>query len=350
MSMNMGGIAGLLLGGLFAVTPTSTNYTLRNFEIGSGGGTSSSSTYKLNGTAGTQTGAPGSSATYSQKSGFAAAATSNVPAAPTFTNPSSYYDRLSLVINTSSNPSDTKYAVAISSDDFVTTRYVKSDNSTGTTLVAGDYRTYTGWGSGSGVLVLGLTSNTTYKVKVKAFQGNFSESAYGPTASAATSQASVTFGVATTANGIPPFSVSFASLATGTVFDANADASLSLATNALSGATIYVVDTQAGLRSTGASYTLPSATADLTAVAQGYGALVTATSQSSGGPFTVSSPFNGASNNVGALTTSLQPLASTAGVVTGGSVTVRLKAKTDITVPQGTDYVDTLTFVAAATF
>jgi hypothetical protein len=350
MYISLGGLAGLVVGGLFAVTPTSTNYTLRNFEIGSGGGTGSSTSYKLNSTTGTQTGAPGSSTNYSQKSGFAPAATSNAPAAPTFTNPSSYYDRLQLTINTSSNPSDTKYAVAISSDDFVTTRYVKSDNSTGTTLVATDYRTYAGWGSASGVLVLGLTANTTYKVKVKAFQGNFSESAYGPTASAATSQASVTFGVATTLNGTPPFSISFASLATGTVFNANADASLSLATNALSGATVYIMDTQAGLRSTGSSYTLTSATADLSSAAKGYGAIVTATSQTTGGPFTVSSPFNGATNNVGALTTSLQPLATTTGVVTGGSVTVRFKAKTDITVPQGTDYADALTFVAAATF
>ena len=351
MSITIGGISLLLAGTLFAATPTSTNYTLRSFEIGSGGGTSSSTNYKVNGVSGTQTDASASSTNYATKSGLAATTTSNVPAAPTLTNPSAYYDRLNLVINTTSNPTDTKYAVAISPDSFATTtRYVKSDNSTGTTLVAADYRTYAGWGSGTGILILGLQPNTTYTVKVKAMQGNFSESAYGPTASVATSQDSVTFGVATTASSTPPFSVSFASLALNTVFNTNADASLSLATNALSGATIYITDSNAGLRSVAAGYTLTSTTTDLTSAAKGYGAVVVSTSQTSGGPFTVSSPFNGAGNNVGALSTGLQTLATTPGVIAGGAVTVRFKAKADLTVPLGSDYGDTLTFVAAASF
>jgi hypothetical protein len=347
---NLGGIGTLLLSGLFAVTPTSSNYTLRNFEFGGGGGSGSSATYKLNSVTGTQTGAPNSSTNYTDKSGLAQVTNSNVPPAPTLTNPSNFYDRLQLVIGTGSNPSDTKFAVAISSDNFTTTRYVKSDNSTGATLVATDYRTYASWGSASGIQILGLLSNTTYTVKVKAMQGSFTETTYGPTTSVATAQPSVTFGVATTADPTPPFSLAFPSLALGTVFNADADASISLSTNALSGATIYVTDTNAGLHSTRAAYTLTSASADLSSVARGYGAIVTATSQSSGGPFTVSAPFNGAGNNVGALSTSLQKLASTVATVTGGSVTVQLKAKTDTTVPSETDYSDALTFVVSAVF
>lgn len=348
MHIRFGGLGLLLLGGLFAATPTSTNYTLKTFDIGGGGGSGSSTNYKLNAITGTQTSDSATSTNYAVDPGAAPPINSNVPTAPTISNPSSYYDRLKLVLTTNSDPTDTKYAIAISTDNFATvTRYVKSDNSTGSTLAITDYQTYASWGGASGFLILGLQQNTTYTVKVKAFQGNFSESAYGPTASAATVAPSLTFGVATTLTGTPPFTMNFTSLASGSVFSGNADASISLTTNALSGGAVYIKDLNNGLLSSGASYTVSSATADLSLAASGYGAIVTAASQSSGGPLTAASPYNGASNNVGIISTSLRQVATSSTSVTGGTLTVRVKAKTDSTTPASTDYADTLTFIAA---
>lgn len=344
-------LAHLLLAGLFAAAPSSTNFTLKAYDVGTGGGALSSSSYKLNGSTGTSTGSQ-SSATYGADSGLAPTVNSNVPPAPTLTNPSSYYDRLKLVLATGNNPSTTKFAVAISPDAFAsTTRYVKSDNSLGASLVATDYRTYASWGSGTGVIVTGLLPGTTYTVKVKAMQGNFTETGYGPTVATATVQPTLTFSVATTLTGTPPFTVNFANLTPSTVVSGNADAIVTITTNALLGGRIFLKDSFGGLRSTAASYTLTSATADLTAAAYGFGAQVISTGQGAGGPMVVSSPFNGASNNVGVVTTGLQELATSSAAITTGSATVRFKAKADtVTVPAQTDYQDTLTFVAAMSF
>jgi len=67
----------------------------------------------------------------------------NVPGAPTFTNPSNYYNKLKIVIKHSSNPTDAQYAIAVSNDNFVSnTKYVQSDTTLGTTPV---WQTYTSW-------------------------------------------------------------------------------------------------------------------------------------------------------------------------------------------------------------
>lgn len=108
----------------------------------------------------------------------------NVPPAPAFSNPGNYYNKLRLVIAIGNNPSDATFSVAISSDDRVTTNYVQSDHAIGTALGNEDRQTYVLWGGGSGFDVIGLASNTTYRVKVKAMQGKFTEAGYGPEATA----------------------------------------------------------------------------------------------------------------------------------------------------------------------
>lgn len=352
LSFGLNTILSIGIAGIFATVPTSTNYTLKNYDLGAGGGGSSSSTnYSLDAQAGGIGGDSMSSTNYGVTSGEIVTQNANVPAAPTLTNPSNEYNRLSLVINPSDNASDTKFAIAISSDDFTTTAFVKADNSIGSTLIAADYQTYTSWGGGSGFWITGLESNTTYKVKIKAMQGNFSESAYGPaTAGVATVLPTLSFGVATNPPAGPPYSISFTGLTSGTVHNAAADAELTLSTNALAGGEIYIRDSNAGLTSTSASSSINSATADLSLASSGYGAIVTATGQSSGGPMTSLAPFNGAGDNVGALTTALQKIASSSLPVTSGTVTVRLKAKTTAIMPAAADYSDTLTFIAAMTY
>lgn len=340
----------LVVSSIFATMPSSTNYNLKSFDLGTGGGSGSSGSYNLNTVTGTQSAAAGSSASYAENPGLAPTTNANVPPAPAFTNPNAYYDRLQLTLATGANPSDTKYAIAISDDDFVTTRYVKSDHSIGATLTSGDRQTYAAWGGASGFQVLGLSASTTYKVKVKAMQGNFTETAYGPTATAATVAPSLTFAVATTASGTPPFAVSFAGLALGTVFSTDADASLSISTNALLGGSLYIKSNNAGLTSALASYTIASASVDLTGATRGYGAMIVSASQSGGGPVSAAAPFNGVGNAVGGVTTGLQQLASSPGAIDGGSLTVRFKAKSDASVPTATDYTDVVTFVAAMAY
>ena len=337
--------------GLFAAAPASLSFTLKYYDFGNGGVTATSSLYNLNGTVGTQTGAPQTNGVTILNPGEKPTQTANVPPAATLTNPTNSYNKLRLVINTGSNPSDGRFAIAISSDNFTTTKYVQADNSLGSTLAIANYQTYVQWGSATGFDILGLTANTSYQAKVSAYQGVFTASAFGPASTAvATQPTTVSFTVATTTNGTPPFSVNFASLTAGTVFTADANAQLTLSTNAVFGGGIYIVDTNGGLKSTKVTYTLTSATADLSAVGSGYGAQATSLSQTSGGPLAASSPFNGAANGVGGLSTSLQQIIGLNSAVTNGSAQIKFMAKTSNSVPPANDYSDTQTIIAAMTF
>ena len=342
------GLLSLVIG-LFGAGPASATYQLKSYDFGNGGGQGSSANFRLDANTGAVTG-NGASASFKNLAGEATTQHTNVPTAPTLTNPSSYYNRLKIVINTASNPTDTLYLIAVSPDSFVTTYYVQTDQSIGTSLSISNYQTYTAWGGASGFLILGLRASTTYEVKVKAIQGRFSESAYSPTASLATSATSLSFGVTTTLTGTPPFTSDFSGLTPGSVFSSNADTLIALSTNALLGGTVYVKSANAGLTSAIASYTLNSATADLSVVALGYGIQVISTGQASGGPITSQSPYNGATDNVGGVTTSLQSIISTSAPVTTGTATIRTKAKTDFTVPSTADYTDLLTFIASMSF
>lgn len=336
---------------LFAAAPSSSNYILHNYDWGTGGtSSSSSSNYKLNGVSGTQNGSLQTSTNYGEVSGVQNVQNASVPAAPTVTNPSSYYDRLKVNLNVGTAPSDTKYLIAVSPDNFTTTYYVQTDNSIGTNVSLTNYQTYTAWGGASGLTMLGLLPSTTYQVKVKALQGNFTGSNYGPTGSAATVAPSLTLSLTTTLTSTPPFSINFASLAAGSVVAGGADAIVGITSNAVNGGSIYIADSNSGLKSNLTGTTITSATTDLTSATSGYGAQVVSTSQASGGPLTSQSPFNGTSNNVGALANNLQILLSTSGPVTTGSATVRLKAKADAITPSATDYSDTVTLIAAMSY
>ncbi len=338
--------AGLLL---FATSPSSTNYVLPSYDIGSGGtDNSSSSNFRLNATSGTQNTSQQSSTNFRINSGENPTQNANVVSAPTLTNPENYYDRLRLVINTSGNPSDTRYLIAISSDGFATSRYVQTDNSIGTSTALTNYRTYAAYGSGSGFLILGLSPSTTYQARIKAIRGNFTENNFGPAStSAATVSQNLSFGITTTLSGSPPFSASFSSLNPGSVSSANADINLALSTNAMSGGSIYLKGVNSGLLSPSQSFTISSATADLGSASSGYGARIQSSSQVSGGPLTSLAPYNGAGDNVGAIPASFQPLLSTSGPITTGTSVIRLLAKVTGDTPGATDYSDSLTIVAA---
>lgn len=336
----------------FATSPTSTNYVLPSYDIGSGGTENSSSTnYRLNGTAGTQTGDPQTSTNFSVAGGENPTQNANVPPAPALTNPANYYNRLQVVIDQGSNASDAKYLIAVSSDGFTTTKYVQTDNALGTNYTLSTYRTYLSYGGASGFLILGLTPSTTYQVKVRALKGDFSESGFGPaTSGVATVAQSLSFGLTTTLTATPPFIAGFSSLSPGSVFGANADINLDFTTNAVTGGTVYVQSLNTGLTSASASFTIASTTADLALAAQGYGAQVISATQSSGGPISSQAPFNGSVDNVGILSASLQPLISTPGSVIGASSTLRLKARANFDTPSATDFSDRLNVVAAMNY
>lgn len=334
---------------VLAVAPSSTNYTLNSYDFGNGGNTSNSTNYTLRAAAGSNGGTL-SSSSYTLPPGVVASTTVATPAAPSFVNPDTSYTRLQLTINPGTAPSDTKFAVAISTDNFSTTQYVKADQTVGSTLTLSDYQTYSAWGGASGVWVVGLASNTTYQVKAAALQGSSTGSGFGPVAAASTSVPSVSFGVTTSLTATPPFTASFASLPASSVVNANATLNANITSNAAQGGEVLIKGQNGGLTSSRAAHTIVSASADLTAASSGYGAQVSSNGQASGGPIVAKSPFNGTSNTVGALTTSWQQLATFNAPVTGGAVSVGLLAKANAQVPSAPDYSDVLTITISLLF
>ncbi len=338
---------GLLLSALLlASLPASNNYKLNNYGFGSGGTAgSASTTYKLNGTAGEQSNIKVNSGNFATGSGNNGTQQANVPTIA-ITNPNNSYNSLLIVIGIQNNPSDATFAVAISTDSFTTTNYVKSDNTVGSSLALADYRTYAGWGSGSGTTVIGLTPHTLYSVKAKAMQGNFTETGYGPVASVSTADPQLTFSLSTSTQPSPPFSVAIGLLLAGTVVTAPSTINIAITTNGSQGAKVYISDSNSGLKSTAyPSATIASASTDLSSAGNGYGVQVSSASQ-----VAALSPYNVATSNVGIISSAIRQILNSSGPTTAGTATITIKAKAASSDTAAPDYTDVMTFLAAGSF
>lgn len=343
-----------LLGFFLFVFPASTNYQLRGYGFGAGGEENmASANYAADAIAGEVSAGRLSGPSFDLGSGLSFEITANVPAAPTFTNPSNYYNKLNLVLDAGGNPADTKFAIAISTDNFATTSYIQNDNTVGAVLGGEDYQTYAAWGGGSGFSVIGLAPSTTYKVKVKAFQGKFSESGYGPSASAATVSPQLSFDIDVSAADTdtnPPFATTFPSLTAGAVQDSPEKIWVDFATNAENGGRVYIYGQNSGLKSDATTTTIPSASGDLSSLASGFGAQGSTVSQGSGGPMGMVAPYTGAAQVVGIIDTTVREIFSATAPVAGGRASLVLKAKSSSVTPAANDYGDILTLIASANY
>jgi hypothetical protein len=333
----------------------STSYKLKGYEFGGGGGINiESSSYSMEGILGESAGEL-DSASYTAGSGLIFVQNANVPPSPTFVNSEEWYNKLHLTINKDAgDPTDAKYAIAISNDNFISdTRYVQDDNTIGATLGSEDFQSYTDWGGALGEYIIGLERNTTYTVKVTSTQGKYTQSGYSATAQASTSDLILTFDLdvaSTDTETGAPYTVSVGSLIPGSVTTASDKVWVDFATNADYGGYIYLTGLNTGLKSTNVNYTITSATSNLASLEEGYGIQSSTTSESSGGPITAVSPYNGTSDNVGVVDTTTREIYSSTSPVTGGRSSFVIKAKSKSTTPSASDFTDTLTVIASATF
>ncbi len=335
---------------LFFVLPASSNYQLKDFGYGGGGvGNASSSSYAIEGIAGEQNAGMLSGSTYDLGPGLQFTNQANVPPAPALTNPSLYYNKLKIVLDTGDNPTDTVFAIAISTDGFGSdTRYVQSDNTIGSTLGLEDYQTYTSWGGASGSLIIGLLSGTTYTVKVKAMQGKFTETGYGPTASVATDTPKLTFDIDVAATDVDNTvsAINLGSLVASTVVDSAEKIWVDFVTNGESGGRVYVYGSNAGLSSARAVYTIGAVTGNLTALAEGFGAQGSTATNG----LTEATLYDQTGNTVGIVDTSIREIFTASAPTTNGRGSFLLKAKSSAVTPAAGDYSETLTVIASASF
>jgi hypothetical protein len=334
--------------------PASSNYRLKSFTFSGGGGVSSSSNYSMESVLGEQGAEPMSSSNYQAVPGLLYVQMANVPPAPTLINDGDYYNKLRITVDAGSNPSDTVFAIAVSDDSFVTTKYVQSDNTLGDTLGAEDWQTYTNWGGASGEYIVGLSPGTTYEAKVKASHGSYTDSPFGPTDSATTSNLTISFDLDVSSSDTEtasPYALAFGDLNIGSVTTSSDKIWIDISTNASSGGMVYVYGSNGGLVSTATSNTISSVSGNLTALDDGFGLQSSSVAQGSGGPLAATSPFNGASENIGGVTTSIQEIYnSSASPITAGRGSLLVKAKASSLTPAASDYTETITLVAAGNF
>ena len=243
----------------YANLPSSANYALQSYTFGAGGTASSSSTnYSLNGVVGeVEFGSPFST-NYKDEAGLSYMQKANVPAAPTLSTPGVNYDRILFVITPGSNPSDYTYALEISTDSSFLSGvyYINNDGTFGTSLGPSNFRSYIAWGGSSGTFVTGLLSNTTYYIRVAAQQGTYTQSDWGPYASATTNYSTLTFT-------INHPTITFNNLNSGNSYtDSSQSDMFTTTTNAFNGYTIYGWDNQPLTSPNGtiANYTSPNST------------------------------------------------------------------------------------------
>lgn len=340
---------------VFAALPASTNYQLNSYGFGSGGvANATSSNYALEGITGEVDGGIATSSNYKTLPGFVQTQQAHVPTV-TLSNPSSYYDKLKFVIGQQSNPADATYALQISttSDFSSNINYVKSDLTIGPTLTLADYQTYSAWGGASGANITGLSTSTTYYLRAKATQGKFTESGYGPSSSAATVGAQLSFDIdisSTDSDTSPPYTVALGNLPPGTVTTGSDKVWFDFATNGNSGGKIYIYSLSGGLNSAARAYTITSATGDLASLEEGFGAQSSSVSQSSGGPISAVSPYNATSENVGIINATIREIYTSANPITAGRTSALIKAKSKSITPPATDYAETLTAIASGNF
>ncbi len=337
----------------FLVLPSSTNFSLDGFSFGNAGGSSiGSSNYSMNASVGEVSTQNLSGTSYAVSTGLANVLQSNVPMFVTFDNPGNYYNKLRFILDEQENPSDTRYAIAISDDNFITTKFVKSDNTVGLTLEPTDYQTYLDWGGSIGTEITGLEFGTQYSIKAKAIQGIFTETDYGPYATASTFTPQLTFDLDTASTDTEtasPYIVSFGDLASGVVNTATNKIWIDIDTNAVSGANVYIYSKNNGLYSTTALSLIDAVTGNLDALGIGIGIRNDTVTQTSG-LLTVLPPYNVLNNNVGIVDNSLRSILISNSPIVAGRASFLVKAKINSSTTAATDYSETYTIIASANF
>jgi len=291
------------------MAPRSNSYEIVDYGFGAGGGSTSSDAYALFGTLGDTSVGSLSSSLYNIGAGLEFTLMATAPAAPTFINDGSTYDRLKIILSPQPFAADTEFAIMITPDDYQTIRYLQSDGTVGNELGNEDFQTYDEWGGGSGSYITGLLQNTTYRVRVKARHGAFTEGRWGPQASATTTIPSLTFGV-------DQATITFDHLNSGNSYtDSTKTTVLTTSTNAYNG---YVVTGYATQALTLGSTTIPQYSSPNSAPTNwaGYGfGYTTNDSNLTGG--TPNRFTNGGPNYAGFTTTPPgDPVADHAGPVT----------------------------------
>lgn len=399
----------VVLSGLSGVSAqaelTSNNYKIVDPQVDSSGGISESSSYSLISSSDPISDARLTSGSYQIGAAFPNSIQANVPlvrcietttlggdtdctdfpnsngAQGECGNPGCY-DRAKIEIDHQNNPIDTLYLISIIDDSTATEYFLQSDHTISQTYDIDDYMTLcqlqgidgrvgsSCQDSGDGEWdedlqrnnIFNLSSNTSYTVKARALNGDFTESPYSPTKTTVTTVPSISFdidiagsgGSATETGGV--HLIELGTLSAGSVTTATDRIWLDMGTNIIPGFNVYVEDLNDGLL--GASSTIPSESEDLASDSGngGFGLKIDSITEANLGPLLSAAAYETAGGEeVGAVSTtpalifSTDTVSTNVGPLDSGRASLFVKA----TAAEGglaESVTDTLTFTMIPNF
>jgi hypothetical protein len=280
--------------------------------------------------------------------------------------PSGCYNRARFEIDANDNPTDTLYAVMISTDNFVSDiRYIDGSSfwpEDISTHNLSDFLSKADWET-EDFNIKGLQTATQYYIKIFALHGDFTQSEAGPVATATTAGGSVFFDIdIEDENGIsaetsPPHNISFTGayeLIGGSAPTTAEDRIwLDASTNSDGGFAIVVRGLNGGLSGPTTSQTIVSATANLDTSSDGFGLQSEYTNQDSYpylSTISTTSNYSGTGNNVGIVGTTATKVYESSGPVFNGRMALKVIAKPGTNKSAATDYQESIYFVFVPKF
>ena len=280
--------------------------------------------------------------------------------------PSGCYDKARFEIDINGNPTDTLYAVMISTDNFSSDiRYIDGSSFWPESLSThnlSDFLTKTDWETPD-FNIQGLQTATTYYIRILALHGDFTQTEQGPIATATTSAGSVFFDLdiedetGITAETSSPYTISFTGayeLIGGSAPTTAQDRIwIDGSTNSEGGFAIIVRGVNGGLRSNTTGQTIVSATADLNTASDGFGIqseYIDYDTYPYLGSITATTDYSGTGNYVGIVGTTATKVYESESPVFNGRMALKVIAKPGMDKTAATDYQETMYFVLIPRF
>ena len=280
--------------------------------------------------------------------------------------PSGCYDKARFEIDTNDNPTDTLYAVMISTDNFVSDiKYIDGSNfwpETISTHNLSDFLTKTDWETPD-FNIQGLQSATTYYIRIFALHGDFTQTQPGPIANATTSSGSVFFDIdiedqyGVSAETSSPYNIYFTGayelIGGSAPITAEDRIWLDAGTNSQGGLAIITYGINGGLKSNTTGQTIVSATADLNTASEGFGIQSEYINQDSYpylGTVSATTDYSGTGNSVGIIGTTPTKVYESSTPIFNGRMALKLIAKPGTDKTASTDYQETTYFILIPRF
>ncbi len=275
--------------------------------------------------------------------------------------PSGCYSKARFEIDINENPTDTLYAVMISTDNFVSDiKYVDGNNfwpETQSTHNLSDFLTKTDWETPD-FNIQGLQTNTTYYIRAFALHGDFTQTEPGPIVNATTSAGSVFFDIdiadefGVSEETTPPHNTNFTGvyelIGGSAAITAEDRIWLDAGTNSQGGFAVVIRGINGGLKSNTTGQIIVSATIDLDTASDGFGLqseYINQDSYSYLGVISATSDYSGSGNSVGIVSTNATKVYESSTPIYNGRMALKVIAKPGTDKTPATDYQETIYFL-----